>query len=186
MATTNVPQIQFSATGYVSPSAPSVLQGVQLDINSAFGQNLNFGLTTPQGQLSSSWGAIIANCNAQFVFLSQMMDPAYSVGKWQDGIGRIYYMTRKASQPTSLQISCAGANGVQIPLNALVQDNHSDGTLQHQWDEAPDALKALMVKRIISDFRSAAKKQILREYPDIDDAVQAQLQTRAGQLTGSR
>ena len=123
MATTNVPQIQFSATGYVSPSAPSVLQGVQLDINSAFGQNLNFGLTTPQGQLSSSWGAIIANCNAQFVFLSQMMDPAYSVGKWQDGIGRIYYMTRKASQPTSLQISCAGANGVQIPLNALLQDN---------------------------------------------------------------
>jgi hypothetical protein len=126
MAGTFVPQIQWTSVGFQSPSGPAVLAGVQLDIDAAFGSNLNYGLTTPQGQLASSWGAIIANSNAVFVYYAQQIDPASNSGRFQDAIGNIYFMQRQASAPTALQVACNGANGVPIPLTAIVQDNNSN------------------------------------------------------------
>lgn len=120
---TNVPAIQFTSVGFVAPSGPSVLAGVQLDIDQAFGGALNYGLTTPQGQLASSWGAMIVNANAIFVYYAQQTDPAYSSGRFQDAIGRIYFLERQPSLPTSLLVSCVGAEGVVIPVNALISDN---------------------------------------------------------------
>lgn len=125
---TNVPGIQFTATGFLAPSGPAVLSGVQLDINAAFGVPLNFGTLTPQAQLAGSWGAIIVNADSVFVYFSQQIDPATSSGKWQDAIGRIYFMQRKPAQPTALQVACSGAQGVVIPgadqsqTPALVKD----------------------------------------------------------------
>lgn len=123
---TNVPQIQFTSVGFQAPPGPAVLAGVEMDINSAFGQNLNFGLTTPQGQLASSWGAIIVNANSVFVYYSQQTDPAYASGRFQDAIGNIYYMTRQAAAPTALQVSCNGASGTPIPLTAIVSDQNGN------------------------------------------------------------
>src|SRR5256885_64141 len=54
MAGTLVPTFTFGPTGFVAPSGPAVLAGVQGDINAAFGNNLNYQLMTPQGQLASS------------------------------------------------------------------------------------------------------------------------------------
>jgi hypothetical protein len=123
MAGTNVPSIQFTSVGFVAPSGPAVLAGVQLDINAAFGSALNYGLTTPQGQLASSWGAIVVNSNSVFVYYAQQVDPAYSSGRFQDAIGNIYFLQRQPSEPTALQVSCNGAQGVPIPLGALVKDS---------------------------------------------------------------
>lgn len=122
MATTNVPQIQFTSVGFIAPSGPSVLSGVQLDINAAFGQNLNFGLTTPQGQLASSWGATILNANSVFVYFAQQIDPAYSSGRFQDAIARIYDLEREPAVPTALQVACNGAQNVPITAGMLVTD----------------------------------------------------------------
>ncbi len=119
---TNVPNIQFTSVGFVAPSGPAVLAGVQLDIDASFGRTLNYGLTTPQGQLAQSWGATIVNANSIFVYYAQQVDPSYSSGRFQDAIGRIYFIERFPSQPTALQIACNGAAGVQIPFGALVQD----------------------------------------------------------------
>jgi hypothetical protein len=121
--TTNVPQIQFTSVGFVAPSGPAVLGGVEMDINSAWGANLNFGSTTPQGQLASSWGAIVANSNAVFVYFAQQIDPAFASGRFQDAIGRIIPgFERQPSEPTALQISCNGAQNVQIPIGFLIDD----------------------------------------------------------------
>jgi hypothetical protein len=128
MAGTSVPQIQFTSTGFLAPSGPAVLSGVQLDMNAAFGVSLNYGTVTPQAQLAGSWGAIIVNANSVFVYFSQQIDPATSSGKWQDAIGRIYFQQRKPAQPTSLQVACGGAQGVviagadQSQTPALVKD----------------------------------------------------------------
>lgn len=121
-AGTNVPGIQFTSVGFLAPSGPAVLAGVQLDIDAAFGRSLNYGLTTPQGQLASSWGATIVNANSIFVYFSQQIDPNYASGKWQDAIGAIYFLQRQPSEPTALQVVCAGFDGVVIPLGALVSD----------------------------------------------------------------
>lgn len=123
---TNVPAPTFGATGYVLPTTDAVIEGVQEDINAAFGGNLNFTTTdgaitnsTPQGQLSASEAAIINQVYAAFLFLTQMFDPAYAFGRYQDALARIYFLTRNPAQPTVVQCLCIGLAGVVIQAGAL-------------------------------------------------------------------
>lgn len=127
--TTNVPVPVFTPTGFVAPAESDVLAGVQEDINVAFGGNLNFGTTegsvtnpTPQGQLAASEAAIIGNVNDTFLFYSTQTDPAFAEGRMQDAIGRIYFMERIPSLPTTLQIQCVGAVNTLIPAGSQVVD----------------------------------------------------------------
>lgn len=131
MAGTNVPTIQFTATGFLAPSGPAVLAGVQLDIDSAFGSSLNYGLTTPQGQLASSWAASIFNANSVFVYYAQQTDPAFASGRFQDAIGNIIVgFQRQPSEPTAVQLSCSGALNTIIPVGALTSDQSSGALYQ--------------------------------------------------------
>jgi hypothetical protein len=123
--TTQVPQPSFGATGFQSPSAPAILAGVQSDIAAAFGIALNFALTTPQGQLASSWAAIVANVYAIFVYYTQQIDPAYATGRMQDAIARIYFLQRNPAEPTTLQVQCVGAQ-ITIPVGALIADENDN------------------------------------------------------------
>lgn len=117
--TTNVPVPVFGATGFEIPSSASVLAGVLADINSAFGGNLNMDLTTPQGQLGSSEAAVIENTNQTFLFMTQMFDPAYSFGRYQDALGRIYFLERNPAEPTVVSALCTGLEGTVIPIGSL-------------------------------------------------------------------
>jgi hypothetical protein len=92
------------------------------DINAAFGNNLNPALTTPQGQLASSEAAVIGDSFAVFAWFCNMVDPAYSVGRMQDAIGRIYFIKRIAGEPTVQPCVCAGLDGTTVPNGALAQD----------------------------------------------------------------
>lgn len=123
MAATLVPTFTFGPNGFVAPSGPAVLAGVQGDINAAFGNSLNYNLNTPQGQLASSEAATISNTYATFQYYAQQVDPAYASGRMQDGIARIYGLQRNPAIPTQLQISCLGAQNVVIPVNALISDS---------------------------------------------------------------
>jgi hypothetical protein len=122
MAGTLVPTFTFGPTGFVAPSGPAVLAGVQGDINAAFGSNLNYQLTTSQGQLASSWAASLSNTYATFQYYTQQVDPAYASGRMQDAIARIYFLERDPAEPTTLQVSCLGAQSVPINVGALIQD----------------------------------------------------------------
>lgn len=123
MAGTLVPSFTFGTNGFTAPSSSAVLTGVQGDINASFGGNLNYTLTTPQGQLATSWAAIINNTYSTFQYFTQQVDPAYASGRMQDAIGRLIPgFSRNPSEPTQLQISCIGAASTPIPANALIQD----------------------------------------------------------------
>lgn len=126
MAGTHVPTFTFGPTGFLAPSGPAVLAGEQADIDAAFNNTLNYQLTTPQGQLAQSQAAIISNTYASFQYYAQQVDPAYSSGRFQDGIGRIYYLERDPSEPTSLQISCLGGAGTVIPVGLLIVDGSNN------------------------------------------------------------
>lgn len=117
--TTNVPVPVFGANGFEIPSSAAVLAGVLEDINSAFGGNLNMDLTTPQGQLGSSEAAVIENTNQTFLFMTQMFDPAYSFGRYQDALGRIYFLERNPAEPTVVSALCTGLAGTVIPIGSL-------------------------------------------------------------------
>ena len=120
--TTAVPPVTFGPQGFSMPTDAAILAGRQADISGAFGGNLNPALNTPQGQLASSEAALISQADQTFLYQSTQTDPAYAVGRWQDAIGRIYFLTRNPAQPTVLQVACIGLQGVSIPLNALITD----------------------------------------------------------------
>lgn len=121
-AGTNVPAPTFGTTGFQIPTTAAVLTGVEADINAAFGGNLNFALTTPQGQLASSWAAILENVYQLFLLYTQQVDPAFAQGRMQDAIARLYGLSRNPALPTTLQINCSGLTGITIPVGALVVD----------------------------------------------------------------
>jgi hypothetical protein len=124
---TNVPPITFTITGFSGPNDSTILAGVVADINAAFGGNLNHSLTTPQGQLASSFTSIVSEVNATFLLFQNLVDPSYTFGRYQDGIGRIYFLNRNPALPTTVQAICSGLAGVTIPIGALAQA--ADGSI---------------------------------------------------------
>lgn len=127
--TSSVPPINWAPTGPVVPAESAILTGVLADTNAAFGGNLNItnedgspNVTTPQGQLASSLTAVIAAKNDDMLEVSNGVDPDLADGRWQDAIGRIYFIERDPAEPTALQIACGGAVNTPIPVGALIQD----------------------------------------------------------------
>jgi hypothetical protein len=123
--TSSVPLPTFGTSGFLMPLESAILAGVQADYNAAFGGNLDPGLSTPQGQLASSTAAIIADNYATFLFYTSQCDPAFAQGRMQDGIARIYFLSRNPAQPTSVQALCTGLVNTPIPTGALAKA--SDG-----------------------------------------------------------
>lgn len=118
----SVPKIQFTDAGVVLPDETDILAGVQEDMNSAFGGGLNPGLETPQGQLASSQSAIIGDKNNEFALFVNQIDPQFSDGRFQDAIGRFYFLTRKPATSTAVQATLTGLSGTVVPSGTLAQD----------------------------------------------------------------
>lgn len=90
-------------------------------MNYAFGGGVNPALNTPQGQISSSEAAIISDKNDQIALLCNQIDPQYATGRFQDAIGRFYFMTRDGAEPTVVQCILTGPGGV-VPAATLAKD----------------------------------------------------------------
>lgn len=120
--TSNVPTIQFTNIGLVIPQEIDILAGVQADMNNAFGGGLNYALETPQGQLASSQTAIIGDKNNEIATIVNQIDPQYSDGRFQDAIGRLYFLTRKPATATTVVCTLRGVPGVTIPAGTIAQD----------------------------------------------------------------
>lgn len=118
---TNVPPIQFTDQGPVAPAESAILAGVQADFDAAFGGAVNPGLTTPQGQLSQSLTAIIGDKNSDILEIANQVDPDVATGRWQDAIGRIYFLNRIAASGTVVT-ACIGLVGADIPAGSVAQD----------------------------------------------------------------
>jgi uncharacterized phage protein gp47/JayE len=119
---TNVPSITFTPQGIVLPTDAEILSGVMADYDSAFGGGLGQGLSTPQGQLASSESAIIADKNSAIAYISNAVDPQYAEGRFQDAIGRIYFMTRNPASSTVVIATIGGLPGTYIPAGVLALD----------------------------------------------------------------
>lgn len=120
---TNVPAITWGDTGPVAPTGPAILAGVQADYNIAFNVTFNWssGLSTPQGQLAASTAAVINDKNQYLIYYVNQIDPAFSGGRMQDAIARIYFLTRNPAEPTVVQATCTGLEGVSIPAGSIAR-----------------------------------------------------------------
>lgn len=124
----SVPSITWASTGPVVPDESAILEGVFADTNAAFGGNMTvynadgtLNLKTPQGQIASSWSAIIGAKNDDFLEVVNGVDPDTADGRFQDAIGRIYFIDRNPAEPTTVTATCIGLAGTVIPVGAKAQ-----------------------------------------------------------------
>lgn len=122
---TNVPMIQWTPTGPIAPTEAQILAGVTADLAAAFGP-INPALETPQGQLASTWTAIIADFNAQIIAMVDQFDPNYASGANQDALGQLYFLTRNPATATAVQCTCIGLSGTVIPAGAQASDTNGN------------------------------------------------------------
>lgn len=120
--TTNVPPIVFSPTGITLPNESAILAGELADMNTAFGGGMSTSLSSPQGQLAQSMAAIIGDKNAQIALIVNQVNPDTADGRFQDAIGRIYFLDRVAASGTLVTGTCMGLVGTVIPAGSVAQD----------------------------------------------------------------
>jgi len=124
---TSVPMPVFGDAGFSSPTELENLAGVLADFNDAFGGNLNVDLSTPQGQLATSFAAVISAFNDVFVDFTNQVDPAFASGRMQDAIGQIYYLSRIGATSTTVVATITGKTGLTLPAGSLAKA--TDGTI---------------------------------------------------------
>ena len=109
MSTSNVPSLQILSTGVSLPQSSDILNGVQSDLNNAFGGNLNVTTVgTPQGYLAENITYYLSNENALIAYMMTQFDPQTAEGRWQDAIARLYFLTRKSPTPTTVTCELIG------------------------------------------------------------------------------
>ncbi|WP_291365378.1 baseplate J/gp47 family protein [Acetobacter sp. UBA5411] len=121
--TTSVPTATFTDAGFVAPAESDILTGALADLNSAMGGNLNTDISTPQGQIATSFTAALGDAYAQILAVLNGVDPSRASGRLQDAIGNIYFLSRKGATSTVVTVVCAGVPSVVIPEGTLIQDS---------------------------------------------------------------
>lgn len=121
-----VPDIQWTPQGIVVPAEADLLTGVQNLIDQIFGGNLSYNGDTPQGQLATSFTKILQDKNSQIAEIVNQVNPDFASGRWQDAIGRIYFLERIAGQGTVLTLTCNGLPGTSISSGDLVKDGNGN------------------------------------------------------------
>lgn len=126
---TNVPTLTWTDDGITLPEPDAILNGFIQDVQNAFpdavlyDSNGKFLLSTPWGQLITSWAAVVLDKNNQIAYYANQVDPNYAMGRMQDGIGRIYFIERRPATYTEVVGICRGGVSVLIPKGTYVVDS---------------------------------------------------------------
>lgn len=76
---------------------------------------------TPAGQLIDSQTAAIRQKDAEVAFLANQFNPLTASGKYQDALGKIYFLNRKQAINSSAECTIKGINGTQIPAGYAIR-----------------------------------------------------------------
>lgn len=120
---TAVPDVTISENGLLVPDVADVLAGRLTDMTNSLGGGASQSLSSPQGQIAQSDTEIIAQVYDKLLCLFNQMNPDYATGRFQDGIGRIYFMDRISAQGTVVTATCVGAVGTPIPEGSTAIDS---------------------------------------------------------------
>ena len=119
----SVPKLTITYQGITVPQATAIRTGVLTDYNVAFGGNLNVtSSATPQAHLADNLTQNITDANAAVSAVIAGVDPATSEGRFQDAIGRIYFLTRKGATASVVLATVTGQPGAILPAGALARD----------------------------------------------------------------
>lgn len=131
---TAVPDVTITENGLSVPDISDVLAGRLTDMTTALGGGASQSLSSPQGQIAQSDTEIIAQVYDKLLCLFNQVNPDYSTGRFQDGIGRIYFMDRISAQGTVVTATCIGQVGTTIPAGSSAVD--TSGYIYQSIDNA--------------------------------------------------
>lgn len=131
---TAVPDVTITEDGLSVPDIADVLAGRLTDMSTALGGGASQSLSSPQGQIAQSDTEIIAQVYDKLLCLFNQINPDFSNGRFQDGIGRIYFMERIAAQGTVVTATCIGQVGTTIPAGSTAVD--ASGYIYQSIDNA--------------------------------------------------
>lgn len=167
--TTSVPSVTFSTTGVSAPDELDVLNGRLSDLSSSLGSSMSTSLTTPQGQMAMSDAAIIGDKNDQILAFANQVNPDYSSGRFQDAIGRIYFMTRIAAAGTVVSATCTGLVNTSIPAGSAAQDDA--GYIYYSLSDAsigPDGTATVSFQNVTTGEIACAAGNLNTIYKAVD------------------
>ena len=124
-----MPQLAFDPlVGMTAPTSAELRDLVAANWEAAFNTGdgsptIDTEAATPAGQLVDSETMILAQINAELLYLFSQLNPRLAEGVWQDAIGYIYFLTRKIAEPTTVQVTCTGLQGTAIPIGAQVESD---------------------------------------------------------------
>lgn len=121
---TSVPDTTVSEDGLYVPEIADVLSGRLTDITTVLGGDASTSLSSRQGQLAQSDTEIIAQVYDKQLVIMNQINPDYAKGRFQDAIGRIYFMDRISAAGTVVTATCYGVNGTTIPVGATAIDDN--------------------------------------------------------------
>ena len=114
-------------TGLTVESAADVLAQIEADWQNAFSGGglpaLNVDPATPAGQLIATEAALVQAKDSEILFLANMFNPETAEGRWQDALGKIYFLKRKTAEPTVVDCVCTGLYNTTIPAGSIVQSD---------------------------------------------------------------
>lgn len=117
-----IPRVEITENGPVAPSRAAIEAGLWNMLRDAFGQDLNEDPRTPQGQLVTSWTAALMEAhNSQIEMLNQF-DPRYAFGAYQEGLGAIYFQSRRQATKSVVSLEFTGLSGTLVPVGFVVID----------------------------------------------------------------
>lgn len=132
----NVPALEITPTGVVTPDSVTIRTGVLADENIAFGGDLDIVTpSTPQAYLADQLTSNISDANAAVTYFVSQVDPATAEGRIQDAIARIYFLDRNGATASVVQALCTGQPGATLPSGSLAQDDSNN-----LWQSTGDAV----------------------------------------------
>lgn len=124
-----IPKIRYEDQGIVAPTIQELHEGLWRMMEKAFGENLNKQWSTPQGQMVASISAELSDMHNNIIELMNLVDPRFSYGVMQDGVGEIYFLSRQKATHSVVQLTFRGLTGVVIPEGFLCVDRNGN-----QWE----------------------------------------------------
>lgn len=125
-------------TGLTVESAADVLTTIEKEWENAFIGNglppLDVDPATPAGQLIASEAALVQAKDSEILYLANMFNPLTSEGRWQEALGKIYFLQRKTAESTVVTCTCSGLYNTVISAGSIVQN--TDGYQLRSLDAA--------------------------------------------------